>query len=105
MSGVGDALPAVDLDVLGPGETQPVAGATVTGASGPTGADGSVTVTLAASASLRATHGKEIPSAAAAVFILRKAAQKSTAAVKAEQARREERKRAGSTPPPTSSPG
>jgi hypothetical protein len=28
VSGVGDALPAVDLDVLGPGQAQPVAGAT-----------------------------------------------------------------------------
>lgn len=51
------------------GKGKPVAGATVTGASGPTGADGSTTVTLTAASRLTATHGKEIPSAAEAVCI------------------------------------
>ena len=44
------------------GKRKPVKGATVTGASGPTAADGSATVTLVANEELRATHGKEIPS-------------------------------------------
>jgi hypothetical protein len=44
------------------GKRKPAAGVTVTGASGPTGADGSATVTLAAAATLSATHGKDIPS-------------------------------------------
>ncbi len=44
------------------GKRKPVAGATVTGASGPTGADGKATVTLTAPAALQATHGKDIPS-------------------------------------------
>jgi hypothetical protein len=51
------------------GRRKPVSGATVTGASGPTGSDGSATVTLAAPGLLRATHSGEIPSAAAAVCI------------------------------------
>jgi hypothetical protein len=44
------------------GKKKPAAGVTVTGASGPTGADGSATVTLAAPTTLSATHGKDIPS-------------------------------------------
>ncbi len=44
------------------GRRKPVAGATVTGASGPTDASGRATVTLGASEELRATHGREIPS-------------------------------------------
>jgi hypothetical protein len=44
------------------GKRKPVAGATVTGASGPTDSKGAATVTLAAPAMLRATHGKDIPS-------------------------------------------
>ncbi len=44
------------------GKRKPVKGATVTGASGPTAADGSTTVTLVGNEELRATHGKEIPS-------------------------------------------
>jgi hypothetical protein len=51
------------------GKRKPVAGATVTGASGPSAADGSATVTLTAPTRLSATHGKEIPSAAVAVCI------------------------------------
>jgi hypothetical protein len=51
------------------GKRKPVAGATVTGASGPTGADGSATVTLSAPSLLSATHGKDIPAAAVAVCI------------------------------------
>ena len=44
------------------GKRKPVAGATVTGASGPTDSKGAATVTLAAPTLLRATHGKDIPS-------------------------------------------
>ncbi len=51
------------------GKREPVAGATVSGASGPTDSQGNATVTLAAPTALRATHGKEIPSAAAPVCI------------------------------------
>jgi hypothetical protein len=51
------------------GKRKPVAGATVTSASGPTAADGKTTVTLAATASLVATHGKDIPSPAEEVCI------------------------------------
>jgi hypothetical protein len=51
------------------GKRKPLAGATVTGAGAPTAANGSTTVTLSASASLSAKHGKEIPSAAAFVCI------------------------------------
>jgi hypothetical protein len=47
------------------GKRKPVAGATVTGASGPTGSDGRATVTLAETSptivALHATHGKDIP--------------------------------------------
>jgi hypothetical protein len=49
------------------GKRKPVSGARVTGAAGPTGADGTATVTLTESSSLRATHGREIPSAASFV--------------------------------------
>ncbi|MET0559068.1 MAG: hypothetical protein ABW065_10415 [Solirubrobacterales bacterium] len=51
------------------GKRKPVSGATVSGASGPTDSQGHATVTLAAPSSLRATHGKEIPSAAEPVCI------------------------------------
>lgn len=51
------------------GKRKPVAGATVTGAAGPTAADGSTTVTITTPTRLSATHGKEIPSAAVAVCI------------------------------------
>jgi hypothetical protein len=51
------------------GKRKPVAGATVTAASGPTDAAGKATVTLSASASLSATHGKDIPSPAEEVCI------------------------------------
>jgi hypothetical protein len=51
------------------GKRKPVAGATVTGAAGPTAADGSATVTITTPTRLSATHGKEIPSAAVAVCI------------------------------------
>ena len=53
------------------GKRKPVAGATVTGASGPTAADGSATVTLSASSAtvLSARHGKEIPSPGVTVCV------------------------------------
>jgi hypothetical protein len=51
------------------GKSKPVVGASVTGAAGPTAADGRTTVTLTASSSLVATHGKEIPSAAVDVSV------------------------------------
>lgn len=51
------------------GKRKPVPGATVTGASGPTDAAGKATVTLSATASLVATHGKDIPSPAEEVCI------------------------------------
>jgi hypothetical protein len=51
------------------GKLKPVAGATVTSASGPTAANGKATVTLSATASLVATHGKDIPSPAEEVCI------------------------------------
>jgi len=51
------------------GKKKPAAGVAVTGASGPTGADGSATVTLAAPTTLSATHGKDIPSNRVAVCI------------------------------------
>ncbi len=51
------------------GKRKPVAGATVTGASGPTDAAGKATVTLDAPGSLVATHGKDIPSPAEEVCI------------------------------------
>jgi hypothetical protein len=51
------------------GKRKPVSGATVTGASGPTDSGGKATVTLSASASLVATHGKDIPSPAEEVCI------------------------------------
>jgi hypothetical protein len=44
------------------GKRKPVAGATVTGASGPTDSTGAAAVTLARPTLLRATHGKDIPS-------------------------------------------
>jgi hypothetical protein len=44
------------------GKKKPAAGATVTGASGPTDAAGHTTVTLSESATLTATRGKDIPS-------------------------------------------
>jgi hypothetical protein len=51
------------------GKRKPVAGATVTGAGAPTGADGATTVALSATTALVATHGKEIPSPAASVCV------------------------------------
>lgn len=51
------------------GKRKPVSGAAVPGASGPTDSAGKATVTLSASASLVATHGKDIPSPAAEVCI------------------------------------
>jgi hypothetical protein len=44
------------------GKKKPVAGATVTGASAPTGSDGKATVTLQSAGTLFARHGKDIPS-------------------------------------------
>ena len=44
------------------GKRKPVAGATVTGATAPTAADGSTTVTVMGPTLLQAKHGKEIPS-------------------------------------------
>lgn len=51
------------------GKRKPVAGASVTGASGPTGPDGKTTVTLSAPMPLQAKHGKDIPSPLEAVCI------------------------------------
>jgi hypothetical protein len=51
------------------GKKTPAAGATVTGASAPTGADGTTTVTLAAPGTLIATAGKDIPSNQVAVCL------------------------------------
>jgi hypothetical protein len=51
------------------GKRKPVSGATVTAASGPTDASGKATVTLSGTASLVATHGKDIPSPAEEVCI------------------------------------
>jgi hypothetical protein len=51
------------------GKKKPAAGVTVTGASGPTDAAGNATVTLAAAATLAATHGKDIPSNQVAVCV------------------------------------
>ena len=44
------------------GKRKPAVGASVTGATAPTGSDGKATVTISAPTTLRATHGKEIPS-------------------------------------------
>lgn len=51
------------------GKKKPAAGVTVTGASTPTGADGSATVVLDAPTVLAATHGKDIPSNQVAVCV------------------------------------
>ena len=51
------------------GKRSPVSGASVNGASGPTGADGRAVVTLRRPARLIARHGKEIPSGRAAVCV------------------------------------
>jgi hypothetical protein len=51
------------------GKKKPAAGVTVTGASAPTGADGSATVTLAGPAVLAASHGADIPSNRVAVCV------------------------------------
>ena len=51
------------------GKKTPAAGASVTGASAPTGADGTTTVTLSAPTVLTATSGKDIPSNQIAVCI------------------------------------
>jgi hypothetical protein len=51
------------------GKKTPAAGVTVTGASAPTGADGSATVTLSAPTVLSATDGKDIPSNQVAVCV------------------------------------
>ncbi len=51
------------------GKRAPVAGAKVTGATGPTGGDGRTTVVLSRPANLIATHGKDIPSGHEAVCV------------------------------------
>jgi hypothetical protein len=51
------------------GKKTPAAGATVTGATAPTGADGTTQVTLSAPGVLRATEGKDIPSNQVAVCL------------------------------------
>jgi hypothetical protein len=63
----GDAVPGVPFEVRvlsydDQGKRRPVGGAKVTDATGPTGGDGRTTVVLDAPATIRATHGKEIPS-------------------------------------------
>jgi hypothetical protein len=67
LEGPGEATPGMPFNVRvfsydDKGKRKPVAGATVTGASGPTDSKGAATVTLAAPTLLRATHGKDIPS-------------------------------------------
>jgi hypothetical protein len=51
------------------GKKKPAAGVTVSGASAPTGADGSATVTLTGPAVLAASHGADIPSNRVAVCV------------------------------------
>lgn len=51
------------------GKRKPVAGATVTGASAPTGSDGRTKVTLQEARTLVARHGKDIPSNSAFVCV------------------------------------
>ncbi len=51
------------------GKKKPVAGATVTGASAPTGSDGRTVVTLEKTQTLFARHGKDIPSNGAFVCV------------------------------------
>jgi hypothetical protein len=51
------------------GKSKPVAGATVSGATGPTGKDGRTTVVLDKPARLVARHGKDIPSGREAVCL------------------------------------
>jgi hypothetical protein len=51
------------------GKKSPAAGVSVTGASAPTGADGTAQVTLSAPGVLTATHGKDIPSNQVAVCL------------------------------------
>jgi hypothetical protein len=51
------------------GKKRPAAGVAVTGASAPTGADGSATVTLTAPTVLAANHGQDIPSNRVAVCV------------------------------------
>jgi hypothetical protein len=51
------------------GKRKPAAGVTVTGASGPTGADGTATVTLAGTGLLSASKSGDIPSAREAVCV------------------------------------
>ena len=51
------------------GKKKPASGASVTGASAPTGADGSTIVVLSEPATLVATHGKDIPSNQEAVCV------------------------------------
>jgi hypothetical protein len=51
------------------GKKAPVAGAKVTGATGPTGGDGRTTVVLNKPANLSATHGKDIPSGREAICV------------------------------------
>ncbi|HVY78000.1 MAG TPA: hypothetical protein VG898_05800 [Solirubrobacterales bacterium] len=51
------------------GKKAPAAGVTVTGAAGPTGADGTTEVTLSAPGVLSATRGKDIPSNQVAVCL------------------------------------
>jgi len=63
----GKPFPVTVLSYSDKGKKKPAVGATVTGASAPTGADGTTTVTLNAAATLVATHGKEIPSKPVAV--------------------------------------
>jgi hypothetical protein len=51
------------------GKRSPAAGVTVTGASGPTGSDGTTTVTLATTGLLSASKGGDIPSSRVAVCV------------------------------------
>ena len=51
------------------GKRKPASGATLTGAAGPTGADGRATVTVTGPSTLVARHGKDIPSNGVAVCV------------------------------------
>jgi hypothetical protein len=71
----GEATPGVPFTVRvfsysDKGRRKPAAGATVPGASGPTGSDGTTTVILTEPTELVARHGKDIPSNGVAVCVL-----------------------------------
>ncbi|HEY7257194.1 MAG TPA: hypothetical protein VH476_10990 [Solirubrobacterales bacterium] len=71
----GEAIPGVPFTVRvfsydDRGRRRPAAGATVPGATGPTGSDGRATVVVTGPTELVASHGADIPSNGAAVCVL-----------------------------------